>query len=151
MDVCKGELAWDRDVVQQFRNGCSQGICESNFWHVWTCSSSKSHLAEIDMWLLSFGALQQESRGRFLTDVYGAGYHQELHSGSDLDCPLIRHGTWGHHQWWLHVWRNAAPTANVSVEHLGILLSHLRKKELWIQVYTSDPVVVAMQTGSDEG
>lgn len=58
-----------------------------------TCSSSKSHLAEIDMWLLSFGALQQEIHGRFLTDVYGAGYHQELHSGNDLDCPLIRHGT----------------------------------------------------------
>ena len=45
------------------------------------------------MWLLSFGALQQEIHGRSLTDVYGAGYHQELHSSNDLDCPLIRHGT----------------------------------------------------------
>ena len=37
------------------------------------------------MWLLGLGALQQESHGRLLTDVYGTGYHQELHSGNDLD------------------------------------------------------------------
>ena len=128
MDVRKDELAWDRDVVQQFWNGWSQGICESSFWHDWTCSSSGSHFPEIDMWLLGFGALQQESHGRLLTDAYEAGYHQELHSGNDLDWPSIRHCTWGHHQWWLHVWRNAEPTANVSVEHLGIYFPTFGRK-----------------------
>jgi len=45
------------------------------------------------MWLLSLGALQQESHGSLLTDVYGAECHQELHNGNDLDCPSMRHGT----------------------------------------------------------
>ena len=40
-------------------------------------SPVKVILPEIDMWLLGLGALQQESHGRLLTDVYGTGYHQE--------------------------------------------------------------------------
>lgn len=54
IDVHKGDLAYELDIVVQFWNRCSQNIWKSSFWQVRNCFAIKNHQPGLDMRLLGF-------------------------------------------------------------------------------------------------